>query len=418
MLFPPDLRDWVQEDDVVHFVLDVAYRVSTDLAQVNQRGTGSAQYPPSIMLALLLYCYSQGIYSSRNIERATYSHVSVRFLTADHHPGHDTIAAFRRRNKDFIQQAFVTTLHIAREVGLSQFGTMAIDGTSLRASAGKKSTCRFDELEQKLTCLCEEALQKAEEADELSGQTGQRLSLPTKETLEVAHAKIKAKQEERKKQRDAMCEEVREVGVGTPPLPMSPDVNGSKTINWIDPDCHIMLMKEGYYSAGYNGQLAVDTESRLITAALISSSSIDMHQLRRVAQSSQRHCHGSVKTVVADSGYDNNHHIYQLDQDDGIEAIVGVKDPHRLSTKHLQTKRRQRTRKLKLQRLKVLETQRAKSLMRQRKSTVETVFGTIKHAMQFRGFLQRGQENVANEWNLISTAFNLKRMVNLGVFVA
>ena len=84
MLLPPDLRDWVDKDDIVHFVLDVAHRVSSDFAQINHRGTGSAQYPPSMMLALLLYCYSQGIYSSRKIERATYSNISVRFLTANH----------------------------------------------------------------------------------------------------------------------------------------------------------------------------------------------------------------------------------------------------------------------------------------------------------------------------------------------
>ena len=101
MLLPPDLRDWVEENDLVHFILEVVAEIPSHQASVNPRGTGSAQYPPNAMLALLLYCYSQGIYSSRKIERATHTHIGVRYLMANHHPDHDTIASFRQRNKDY-----------------------------------------------------------------------------------------------------------------------------------------------------------------------------------------------------------------------------------------------------------------------------------------------------------------------------
>jgi len=416
MLLPPDLRDWVEDDDIVHFILDVAYRVSTDLAQVNRRGTGSAQYPPSMMLALLLYCYSQGIYSSRKIERATYANVSVRYLTADHHPDHDTIAAFRRKNKDFIEQAFVMTLQIAHEVGLTKLGTMAIDGTSLRANAGKKTTCDFGSLEDRIESLCEDRVQKAENADaEGCKSANERHCMPSKNSLEEAHAKIKATHERRRKQRDEMRKEVEEAKVGSLPYPLPKDISPSKKVNLVDTDCHFMPMKEGYYAPGYNAQLAVDTDSMLITAALISTGSVDNQQLLRVARTSQRNCKGSVKTVIADSGYDNNYQINELQKQCGIEAVVAVKDPHRLSTKHNQNQRRQNARNLKLKRLQVLKTQRAKKLLKQRASSVETAFGVIKHAMQFKAFLLRGEANVGNEWNLVSAAFNLKRLANMGI---
>jgi hypothetical protein len=117
---------------------------------------------------------------------------------------------------------------------------------------------------------------------------------------------------------------------------------------------------------------------------------------------------------VADAGYDNNHQIFELERVYGVHAVVGVQDPHRLGETHMQNQRRKRTRALKLERMKELATAAGKKLMRQRKNTVEAVFGTIKHAMKFREFLTRGRENVANEWNLVSAAYNLKRLTRLG----
>ncbi|MCH6259374.1 transposase [Puniceicoccaceae bacterium K14] len=409
MLLPPDLRDWVEKDDIAHFVLEVAYRVSPDSAHVNNRGSGLAQYPPSMMLALLLYCYSQGIYSSRKIEKATYSNISVRYLTGNCHPDHDTIASFRRRNKQFIKQAFVTTVKVGQEVGLSRLGTMAIDGTSLKASAGKKTTCFYGNLES----LCNERMERAEQEERETQTSDKSINLPSKAKLTQALAKIDRGYEKRKRQREILRKEVKDGDVGSLPHQLPAKVPASKKVNTVDTDCHFMPMKEGFYSLGYNAQLAVDTGSLLITAALISTSSNDSHQLLRVAQESHRNCEGMVETVVADSGYDNNHQINELEKKCGIHAVVAVKDPHRLSIKHKQSKRRQRTRALKIKRIEELETKKGKGLLKQRNASVETVFGIIKHAMQFRAFLQRGRENVDAEWKLISAAFNLKRLASL-----
>jgi transposase len=412
MLLPADLRDWVEDDDLVHFIVDVSLRVSDTSACVNQRGCGSAQYPPSMMLALLLYCYSQGIYSSRRVERATYSNVSVRYLTANHHPDHDTIATFRRKNKEFIQQAFVTTVQIAQELGFTKLGVMAIDGTSLRANASKKATKRFGELRRYVEDACADALDQAEVADTAMEQS-ERMPRPTKIKIEAALEKVKMAFAAEKAQRAELTMQVNESGVGTPPLPASSEVPDAKLVNLTDADCHTMRMKEGYSAPGYNAQLAVDTKTLLITAATISDSTVDSHQLLVVAKESQRNCGGAVHTVVADSGYDNNHQIHELEVRHGIHAVVAVKDPHRISTKHKQTRQRQRTRALKLRRIEELGTPLGRELIAARSCSVEPVFGTIKHAMGFRRFLQRGKQAVANEWTLVSAAFNLKRLSHL-----
>lgn len=413
MLLPSDLRDWVEDDDLVHFIVDVSLRVSTETASVNQRGCGSEQYPPSMMLALLLYCYSQGIYSSRKIERATYANVPVRYLTANHHPDHDTIATFRRKNKDFIKQAFVMTVQIAQELGFTTLGIMAIDGTSLRADASKKATKSFGELRRQIAGICADALDRAEMAD-TSVEPGCR-PRPTKIKIEAALEKIKAAHATDKAHRAELTKQVKQSGVGTPPLPASEAVPDAKLVNLTDVDCQVMRMKEGYSAPGYNAQLAVDTKTLLITAATIADSSVDSHQLRVVAEESQKNCGGAVHTVVADSGYDNNHQIHELDCKHRIHAVVAVQDPHRLSTKHKQSRQRQRTRALKLKRIEELETPRGQELIAARSCSVEPVFGTIKQAMGFRRFFQRGMAAVANEWTLVSAAFNLKRLLRLRV---
>src|SRR6266568_2304443 len=116
MLMPPDLRDWVSEDDLVHFVIEAVERLPLESFAVNHKGCGDAQYPPHMLLGLLIYCYANGIFGSRRIERATYRDVAVRYLTCDLHPDHDTICAFRRNNFEAVAKAFVEVLELAREL--------------------------------------------------------------------------------------------------------------------------------------------------------------------------------------------------------------------------------------------------------------------------------------------------------------
>jgi len=101
LLLPPDLRDWVKKDHLVHFLIDAVEHIDVSSVPVNQRGSGSAQYPPSMLLTLLVYSYATGVFSSRQIERTTYENVAMRLLCADTHPYHDTICMFRETKRQF-----------------------------------------------------------------------------------------------------------------------------------------------------------------------------------------------------------------------------------------------------------------------------------------------------------------------------
>ena len=143
MLLPPDLREWVAEDDLVHFVIEAVERLPLSAFAVNHKGCGDEQFPPHLMLALLIYCYANGLFGSRRIERATYRDVAVRYLCADHHPDHDTICAFRRNNLEAVAGAFVDVLELARELKLLKLGCVSLDGTHLKASASKDQNVTY-----------------------------------------------------------------------------------------------------------------------------------------------------------------------------------------------------------------------------------------------------------------------------------
>ena len=168
MLLPADLRQWVPENDLVHFVISAVDSMSLPSLQINERGSGSAQYPPTMMLALLLYCYANGIFSSRRIERATWRDVGVRYLTGDTHPDHDTICSFRRSNAAVVAEAFSELLRLASEIGLVKVGTLSVDGTQILANASRHKSVRYDragELERKLGHDIQELLAEAERQD-------------------------------------------------------------------------------------------------------------------------------------------------------------------------------------------------------------------------------------------------------------
>src|SRR5437773_1796899 len=143
-LLPPDLKSWLPEDDLAHFVVAAVERVPLGAFRVAERAGDKSQYHPRLMLALLIYSYANGIFSSRRIERATYRDIGVRFVAANLPPDHDTIAVFRRLNKAAFEAAFVQVLLLARESGLLRLGTVSIDGTKIDANASKIRSVRYD----------------------------------------------------------------------------------------------------------------------------------------------------------------------------------------------------------------------------------------------------------------------------------
>ncbi|MBT3328246.1 MAG: hypothetical protein HN396_18640, partial [Gemmatimonadales bacterium] len=201
-LLPPDMRDWVPEDDLAHFVLEAVETVPLSKFRVNDRGTGSEQYPPHMMLALLIYCYANGIFPSRRIERATYRDLGVRFVTGNTHPDHDSICTFRRENFEAVSAAFLEVLKLAHELKFLKVGTISVDGTHIKANASKYHAVTYEracELERQLELEITELMAKAEESDSSPRDDGQRVpeELAHREALREKVAEARCKLEQR-----------------------------------------------------------------------------------------------------------------------------------------------------------------------------------------------------------------------------
>src|SRR5580658_550422 len=208
LILPPNLRDWVPAGHLAHFILDAVQEMDLRQIKVNERGTGSEQSPPRMLLALLLYCYATGVFSSRRIQQATCDSVPVRMICADTHPDHDTICTFRRENKGPVQGDFVRVVEAAEAVEFLQVGqiTVAVDGTKVMAHASKHAAVSYQHAGKTIEQLdleVKELLVKAEQADSTPLQDG--LSIPAeiirrqerKAALQKARAEIEARAQAR-----------------------------------------------------------------------------------------------------------------------------------------------------------------------------------------------------------------------------
>ena len=143
-LLPPSVDEWLPEKHLARFVVEVIDGLDLRVMRGSYRGSGSASYPPSLLLGILVYGYATGVFSSRKLERATYDSVAFRFIAANQHPDHDTIAAFRRRFLQEIEGLFVQVLAVAREMGVLKMGTIALDGTKIHANASRHSALSYE----------------------------------------------------------------------------------------------------------------------------------------------------------------------------------------------------------------------------------------------------------------------------------
>lgn len=427
MLLPVDLREWVPGEDLVHFVIEAVDSMQLPSMAVNRRGTGSEQYPPRMMLALLVYCYCMGVFSSRRIERATYRDIAVRYLTGDTHPDHDTICAFRRQNGLVVKEGFVEVLRLASEMKLLKVGTVSVDGTHIRANASKHKSVRYDragELEQQLRADVEELLQKAEQQDRQDEVDGQSLpeEIVRRERLREKMLEARRRLEERAAaEATARVEEPTKGGQqdkpkGSEELKKTP--RDEQQINLTDPDSQLMRKsKRDSYQQAYNAQAVVDADgSQLVLATDVLQTPSDANQLEpaiaAVAESI-----GKVEAVLADGGYVNAKAIERVEEQ-GVEAYVAISDEEQNVRRYDYRPPREGKRKVvKDPRLiamrEKLRTEEGGRIYAKRAQTVEPVFGIIKAPLGFRQFLLRGLGKVRIEWDLVCLAYNMKRLYNL-----
>lgn len=437
LLLPPNLREWVPEDDMVHFVMEAANRVDMSEFALNHRGTGSEQYPPRMMLALLVYCYSHGIFGSRRIERATHRDIGVRLLTGDTHPDHDTICKFRRDNRQAFAAAFLHVLELAREIGVLKVGTVSVDGSHFRANASKDCNITYQragELRKQLQSDIDQLLDQAEAADRqqqedkerLPEQIARREKLLAKmesacERLEV-QAKERAKAERIEYEKKLEAREKRH-GRTKGPKPQEPKdtPDPDQQINMSDGDSHLMRKsKRESYTQSYNTQIAVDADgSQLILSQHLSECASDANELTAALEGIDERI-GRARRALADSGYVNAGAIEAIESG-GIEVYVSVgredgnyQRNYDYRPDHVCNKPPKKVTDPRLLAMQAkLASKQGRAIYAKRKQTVEPVYGIIKSAMGFRQFLMRGKEKVSTEWQLVCLAYNTKRLWSL-----
>ena len=433
MLLPPSIQDWLDPNDMVHFVIDAVDSMELPQLVVNHRGTGTPQYPPQMMLALLLYCYANGIMSSRKIETATWHLVPVRYLTADTHPDHDTINSFRKNNDAAIREAFRQLLLLARQMKLLKVGTVSVDGTHIKANASKYKNIRYDridELTRQIDTDIDTLMAEAHAADAEDDEDGQRIpeNIARRDVLraKIQQAKAAIEEQARENEQRRQEREDHDRDDENPPKPRKKRTNPNDAkpedrnqINLIDPDSHLMRKsrRDGWQQA-YNAQAVVDAEgSQLILGAYVAHSTVDSWELEPALETVSPEV-GSPTTVLADAGYARKKLITRFDSDpDAPELYLAVTgDDHDLRRYDYRPPKRN-TKVVKdpvliAMREKVRSTN-GRKIYQKRKQSVEPVFGIIKSVLGFDQFLRRGFKAVNAEWHLVCTAYNVKRMWRL-----
>jgi len=447
LLFPPSLHDWLPENHLARFLADVVATLDLDAIyqSYNEKdGRGMAAYAPVMMVRVLLYGYATGIFSSRKIQAKTYDDVAFRYLAADEHPDHDTIANFRKRHIEALGGLFQQALLLCSKAGLVKLGHVAIDGTKIKANASKHKAMSYDrmgETEQRLKREIEALLAQAEQTDDAEdalygkGKRGDELpeELARRESRlkKLQQAKTELEQEAREKvakeRADAEAriavrkEEEEKTGKKPrgrqPQMPASeqaqPDAKAQR--NFTDPESRIMPdgANKGSFVQGYNAQIAVDSATQVIVAADITQQANDSQQLVPMLKQVEANMGSKPDKVSADAGYWSEANA--TDQSAaGIDLHIAtgrikhnqVEEPASGPPPELATAKQVMQHKLR--------TEAGRTVYKMRKAIVEPVFGQIKEIRGFRRFSMRGQEKARAEWKLVCATANFLKLFRYG----
>ena len=436
-LMPPSVDEWLPPRHLARFVVEVVDGLDLTGMSKAYRGSGSASYHPATLLSVLIYRYATGVFSSRTLERATYDSVAFRFIAANDHPDHDTIATFRRRFLKEIEALFVEILELAREMGVLKMGTVALDGTKIHANASRHSALSHEhagKIEAQLKLEVAELLAKAEAADKAEVPDG--MSIPEElarretrlEKLAEARAKIEARAKERfaREQteyqaklaaREAKAKATGRKAGGKPPQPPAEGPLPTDQINLTDEASRIMPVAGGGFEQCYNAQAVVSVDSLLVVAADVVQAANDKQQLQPMLNKIAvlPDALGEVETLLADNGYFSAANVTACAAA-GIEPLVAMgRQPHHpsLNQRFAAVPPAPENPTPVEAMAHRLMTPDGKKLYALRKQTPEPVFGIIKSVLGFRQFLLRGLDRVRGEWSLVTMAWNMKRLFTL-----
>jgi transposase len=434
-LFPPSVQDWLPENHLARFIVEVVSKLDLHELKMPYTGVGSEAFNPEMLLALLFYGYATGVFSSRKLEQATYDSIAFRYIAANTHPDHDTIAAFRKRFLEQLKPLFLQILLLAKTLGFLQLGKISLDGTKIQANASKHSALswgRAVELEQqlkeevaRLMVLAEAADTEAPEGMDIPAELARR-----EERLKAigeAKAKLEARAVDRhtaeqaeyaakKAEREAQAK-------GQPPKgsePKAPEAGpprDSDQINLTDEESRIMPASGKSFQQAYNVQAGVETESLLIVTEHVTQNANDKREVNPTLKALEQLAEplGKAEALLADNGYYSEDNVQACHRENITPYLAAGRERHYLPLEQrwsdppplaaeanaVETMKHR------------LRTPEGRTLYGRRKCTVEPVFGIIKSVLGFRQFHLRGLKSVSGEWTLVTTAWNLKRLFTL-----
>jgi transposase len=444
LLLAPVLQEWVPEGDLAHFVSDLV-ESSLDLWQIYaayEEERGFPPYDPRLMLKLLVYGYATGTVSSRKLEQATYRDVAVRMLCADQHPDYRSIARFRRRHLEALSALFVQALRLCQKAGLVKLGTLAIDGTKLRANASRHKAMSYErmgkaeaELEAEIAAIREraeamlqdaEASDRAEDArygaDRRGDELPDELACRESRLARIREAKAELAAEEAARERARQAELRAEGREPRKPDPddQPPTPKPSAQRNFTDPESKIMKTADGSFHQCFNGQAVVDRQAQVIVAADASDEAPDARQLEPALYQLQ----GNLEAIEAelaegakllgDAGYFSEGNV-ETASEHGLDPHIATgrfkhseppPPPPRGRIPNDATPKQRMARKLK--------TKRGRSAYARRKTIVEPVFGQMDTVQSARRLLLRGKAAARAQWRFHCAIHNLLKLQRAG----
>ena len=390
-----------------------------------------------MLLGLLIYGYAREVYSSRKLERATYDSMAFRFIAANDHRDHDTIATFRRRFLTEIEQLFVDVLLLARQAGILKLGTVALDGTKIHADASRHSALswkRACEIEARLRAEVASLMALGEAADAAEVPDG--MSVPeelarredrlaviaaAKAELDVRaaerHAREQAEYEEKMRAREEKAARTGRKPGTRPPTPPERGPRAKDQLNLTDPGSRIMPVAGGGFEQCYNAQATVAAGSLLVITADVVQAPNDKREIEPALAALARlpEALGTPDTLLADNGHFSQANVEVCGQAKIDPLIAPARERHHLSwrDRFAEAPPAPEDPTPLEGMLHRLATPEGRALYALRKQTPEPVFGIIKSVMGFRQFGLRSLEQVKGEWHLVTMAWNIKRMFNL-----
>ncbi|MEJ2080602.1 MAG: IS1182 family transposase [Acidobacteriota bacterium] len=423
-LFPPSPRDWLPEDHLAYFISETVDRLDLRAFYRRYEGDGRRNQPfePRMMVKVLLYGYATGTFSSRKVAKKLEEDVAYRVLGAGNFPAHRTMAEFRQVHLREFQELFVQVVRIASEAGVIRLGTVAVDGSKVKANASRHKAMSYGRMksEQKrlrreIEALTERAAREDAEEDRIYGEDRRGDELPEElrrredrvAKIEAAMERLKARQaeEDRKKGRQEGDDRKGPRG-GRKFKREFGEPEDKAQDNFTDPDSRIMKSK-GSFEQCYNAQIAVAEGSQLVVATAVTQSAGDNPQLLPVIERAATNTGRQPERVLADAGYRDEKSLERLERE-GIDAYVSLGREGKAVSQE-PAAGAEATQRMRVK----LESEAGRAIYRRRKGIVEPVFGWAKERLGFRRFSLRGFERVSGEWDLVCLAVNLKRLNTL-----